>query len=399
MTANRPEIELLFCCARTRKDAGTAGRIVALLREEIEWPYLLRKANEHRVTPLLYWHLNSTCPEAVPEAVLEQLKNRFRANNLRNLSLTAELLRLLKIFEVRGVPTVPLKGPVLAALTYENLALRSFGDLDILVRKQDVSKARKLLTSSGYRQEDPLPQSQEAAFLKSQREYVYSHDNGTVVELHWAVMPRNYFFFLDPENLWERLRQVRLGGENILTFSVEDLLLFLCVHGSKHFWYRLAWICDVSELIRVHETIDWEQLIDCADSLGSKRMLFLGLFLAHDLLGAPVPERVLCLVQSDPKVEMLARQVQEWLFEDTSSSPEILAKGELDESSFHPFRVRMRERLRDKVGYCAYTALVPGVEDWQYLSLPKALFPLYYAVRPVRLAIKYGQRLLRQTSL
>jgi Uncharacterised nucleotidyltransferase len=394
LRTERLEDDLLLRCARTSRDLEDEDRIKVLLQQGIDWDYLLRLAAKHLMTPLLYWHLRTLSPQYVPTNVSQQLRHYFQSNSLRNLSMMGELLKLLRAFEERGITAVPYKGPVLAACIYGNLALREFIDIDILVRKQDIIRVRMLLTSLGYRQEVLLNQSQEAAFLRSQQEYVFSRNGGSIIEIHWAVTPRNYSFPLDPEDLWERLQEVRLGGDIVPTLSPEDLLLFLCVHGSKHFWHRLAWIGDVAELIRAQKGMDWERLVGRAESLGSRRMLLLGLFLANDLLAARLPETILQMVRADLKVEALARQVQGWLFEEVDSPPGILARGQIDGSRFHPFRIRMRERWRDKVRYCAYTALVPSVEDWQYLPLPKPLYPLYYVVRPFRLVGSYGPRLL-----
>jgi hypothetical protein len=395
--AERPEIELLLCCARTRTDPTSADRLRALLREEIDWAYLLQTANRHRVAPLLYWNLNAACPEVVPTNVLHQLREHFYANNMRNLFLIGELLKLLNIFEAQGIPVIPYKGPTLAASVYGNVALREFGDLDILVHKHDLPRARQQLISLGYWLADRLTESQEAAFLASQREYVFVHDdNGSVVELHWAVAPRSYSFPLDPEHLWTRLRKLPLGGSTVLSFSPEDLLLILCAHGSKHFWHRLSWVCDIAELVRLCNTMDWEQLMTRASEVGAKRMLFLGLFLASELLAAQLPERIVREVRTDLKTRALARQVQEWLFQEGNGHSGILAKGQLEESRFHPFRVKVRERLRDKIRYCAYTALAPTVEDWNFIVLPKPFSPFYYVLRPVRLAGRYGQRLFEE---
>jgi hypothetical protein len=385
---------LLLCCARTSKDSETASRIKALLQEGIDWARLLGLARKHRLRPLLYWHLGVENAEAVPKHVGEQLRAYFHHNSLRNLQLTRELLGILRVFETRGIPVIPYKGPTLAAFAYGNFALREFIDLDILVHKQDIPRARELLTSMEYREQNRLTRAQETAFLESQREYVFVHESGSVVELHWAVTPRILSFPLDPESLWRRVGKVTVGGDVVLTFSPEDILLLLCVHGSKHLWYRLAWICDVAELIRVTETMEWEQLLDRASQLGARRMLFLGLFLASDLLGAALPRTVLEKLQTDPAMVPLARQVQAWLFQDNGVETDIFARGLDEASSFHPFRVKIRERLRDKAAYVARATLVPTPEDWELLPLPKAFFPLYYALRPIRLSGRYGQRIL-----
>lgn len=390
---DRPGAELLLWCARISTESEKrVARVRALLGKELDWPYLLATAVPHGMMPLLYWHLNATCPDAVPKAVMDRLRERFHDNTRRNLFLTGELLRLLDLFEARGIPVVPYKGPTLAASVYGNVALRQFYDLDILVQKQDVPRAKELLVTSGYRPEYQLTGAQEAAFLRYECEHSLTRDDGaSIVELHWEINPKHLSFPLDTEGLWERLEPIELGGKSVPTFSPEDLLLILCVHGSKHRWERLAWIRDVAGLIEAHQGMEWERVTRQANALGGSRMLSLGLLLARDLLGARLPERISQRAQADPVVGALAADVRERLLWEADGLPGIF-----EESMFHPFRLRMRERLRDRVLYCVHTAVTPTVADWELLSLPPLLSPLYYVLRPVRLAGKYGRRMVER---
>src|SRR5689334_10479117 len=129
----RPEVALLLSCARTEISPETAGRIRAFIQNGIDWTALIREATYHEVVPLLYHSLQTTCPEAVPEPVLAQLRTVFQATAWYNLCLTGELLTLLDLFATQGIAAIPYKGPILAAAVYGNLALRTFRDLDILV--------------------------------------------------------------------------------------------------------------------------------------------------------------------------------------------------------------------------------------------------------------------------
>lgn len=384
----RPEDKLLLCCARTILESDRVERIRDLLREDIDWTYLIRTALSHGMIALLYWSLNNTCPEAVPRAILDQLRGYFHDNARRNLILTGELLKLLKLFEVHGIPAISYKGPVLAASAYGDLALRHFYDLDILVHERDVLKAKNLLISRGYRQTGV----QEAVHLQPHCEYGFVRDDGrAIVELRWRITShrqipsRHFSFSLDRGRLWERLEPVSLGGREILTLSPEDLLLIFCLHGAKHLWERLGWICDVAKLIGVHQGMDWEEVMRRARSLGSGRMLFLGLFLASDLLGAALPEEVWQRVQADPVVKSLATQVRQRLFREANDSPGIF------ESSL--FYLRARDSLQDRVMYCLYLvhfAITPNMKDQAFLPLPAFLSFLYYPLRPIRLIGKYG---------
>jgi hypothetical protein len=387
--AERPEVELLLCCARSRTDPGTSARINALLREGIEWGYLLRTAHRHRITPLLFWQLNATSPKAVPKSVLDQLRTHFHNNNIRNLYLTRELLGLLSAYEADKIPAVAYKGPTLAALAYGNLAFREFSDLDILVRRQDVLRGKKVLISKGYRPGYRMTDAQEAAFLRYGDQYLYTRDHdGSVVELHWGFASRAFSFLLNAERPWWRLERISLGGRTVLTFSPEDLLLILCVHGSMHLWERLAWVCDVAELTRARRKIDWNRLVEQATALGSRRALFLGLLLAESLLGASIPEKVSNLLHADAAAKMPAGHVREVLFQE-----DVGSERNFEVTQFQPFQLKVMERMRDKVRYCIRQATVPSYEDLELLPLPVYLFPAYRLLRPIRLVGKHGQRL------
>ena len=381
----RPEEDLLLCCARTRVDAERAERISTLLVREIDWPYLLRLAHPHGVLPLLYRHLERLGGDRVPGVILDQLRERFVRNARSNLRLTGELLRLLQRFESHGISLVPLKGPVLAAALYGDLSLRPFRDLDLLVRKQDVASAKALLLADGYRLPLQMNRAQEAAYLRSACEFLFERDAGrTLVELHWGITPEYFSCWLDIERWWQRLEPASLAGRPVLSLNREDLLLFLCVHGAKHGWERLEWICDVAELVRRHPEVKWARVLGQAASVGAGRMLLLGLKLAGDLLGAHLPRSLRQRVESDPALESLAVQVCERLCREYSGPPGIF-----EGASFH---VRAKERVRDRARYVVLLGATPSIGDWAMLPLPALLFFLYYLLRPIRLLGKYGGR-------
>lgn len=381
----RREHELLLCCARTRMDAGRASRIRVLVREGVEWAYLLRTALPHGMMPLLYWHLQAVCPETVPKVVLAHLRDYFHRTVQTNLLLTGELLHILELLEGHGIPAIPYKGPALAASVYGSLCLRQFRDLDVLVPAEDVPKAGDLLLQRGYRAPVHLGGPRETAVISSQCEMLFEGAGGTLlVELHWGITPRYFSFPLDSERLWGRLRTECLAGRAVPGLHPEDLLLILCVHGCKHLWERLEWICDLAELLRAHPTVNWEHISETAAGLGGERMLSLGLLLASDLLGAVVPEDVLRRAQADDAARSLAARVHRRLFRAGDQPP-----GVVERCLFH---VAARERLRDRGRYCVRIAMTPTPGDWALVALPPRLRVVYRLLRPFRLLRKYGVR-------
>jgi Uncharacterised nucleotidyltransferase len=110
----RPEAELLHCCARTHIDPHITERIRALVSQATDLRYLISAGTTHGKLPLLYRTLNQVCPDAVPAAKRELLKEWYELNEKRNLLLTFELLKLIKALGEQGVRAVPFKGPILA---------------------------------------------------------------------------------------------------------------------------------------------------------------------------------------------------------------------------------------------------------------------------------------------
>ncbi|MBD1945757.1 nucleotidyltransferase family protein [Coleofasciculus sp. FACHB-712] len=397
----RPEIEVLLICASTRMELERVERLVTLLQENnIDWAELMQMATEHRVMPLLYWNLNSTCPEAVPKDILAKLRADFQTLTRRSLFLSGELVRLVNLFEAQGIPVLPFKGPVLAASAYGNLLRRQFWDLDILVQERDIERAKALFLSQGYQmkiERIEVTQEQEAAFVRSPhihqfvREAAYpfrNHQKGVLVELHWGVMPKYFSFPIDSKELWDDLEPVSIAGTTVPNLSPENSLLTICGHGTKDCWTQLARICDVAELIRSHPQLDWVKLMQQASAKGGQRMLFLGLMLAHRLLGTALPDDVWQKIQADPAVELLAAEVCEQLFRSSD--------GFVKDGTTTRFHLKARERLIDRVRYSLKLAITPTTTDW--LLLPLAEFPafLYYLLRPLRLI---GEQILKRFKL
>jgi hypothetical protein len=380
VTNIRPEDEVILCCARTSMDPERADLVKAILRQNIDWKYLMKTAQRHGLIPLLYKNLSDVSPEMVPEEVMKTFHEQYNANSRRNLFLTGELIKLFHFFESNGISAVPFKGPALAASVYGNLALRQFCDLDILIQKQDLLKVRDLMIFLGYVPEFQFNNIQAKVLIKYQYELHFVHTNRNIfMGLHWNLAPRYLNCPLVSEYLWKNARPV-IGSSGFPVIQPEYLILMLCIHGTKDFWRQLIWVCDVAELIHVHKEMDWDFVLTLASNIGCQRMLFLGLFLAKDLLGASFPDEVLQKVKTDPKVKILAEQVKQTLFQGNDGVPGI--------GNFL-FYLMSRERLKDKLLYCQRMITTISPQDWAFVELPQSLSFLYYFLRPIRLMIRY----------
>ena len=383
--APRAEHQLLLCCARVNPTEETLRRASALLNSVTDWELLLKLARRHSVLPLLYFNLKKLDDQPgeglVKLRFLRRLKEEYGFNAARNLFLTSELSRIVHRFNEAGVPLVAYKGPALAVMAYGDPTLRRYVDLDVLVRREDVPRAKRLLSSLGL---DPLLQlsgAQEELLLSSQHNLQFGREGGRVlVELHWEMAAPGFASSFRAQDFWGRLVTVKLNGFEASCHSPEVLLLSLCVHGAKHYWERLGWTCDVAGLIERWPDLDWFQLLREAERTGTERMLFLGLSLASDLSGANLPAEISEKVNADPSVLRLAAQVSKRLFEPEEFAPLSLREGAA-------FNLRARRRWGDKARYLGFM-FTPTDGDLSLASFPPGLKVLYYFVRPFRLLLR-----------
>jgi hypothetical protein len=387
----RAETRTLLACARARFDSEVSRHLPFLIRSVRDWPYVINVADRHGVLPLLYESLRVSCADIVPAKEFENIQARCRANAQHNLHLTRALISLLNAFEAQSVSAVPYKGPILAATAYGNLSLRQFCDLDILVREHDVLTAMNVLRDQGFTLE--LPAGESTSVLKligSKKDFKFvSNDHRVVVELHWRLAGRHFYFPFSLDELWPRLKSISFSGKNVLRIPAEDLLIILCAHGSKHLWARLLWICDIAELIRSTPKLDWGLVMLNARKCGSLRMLLLGLHLAHTVLGTTLPEKVKRAIGADRSVDRLAGElIREFIENDSSAADEL----QHHSHSLYPVYIRMRERPRDKASLSLqylrtmfFTALTPSSGDRDFVALPTSVSFLYYFLRPFRL--------------
>ena len=336
-------MQILLCCARTRLKTGDSDRLHALLQHDLDWNTVLRLAGHHRLLPLLNRYLDAAPPGTVPPPVLSALRASGHAGRLREHLLTEELLSLLALLAAQGIPALPYKGPAFAGQIYGDTALRPCSDLDLLVPPEAVLRVKELLLARGYLSQQRFADAaEEAAHLRTDCEYNFSRPGDRLlVEIHWRFRPQSFPLPLDVETLWERRQTGLLGGVSVPVLALDDTLLLLCIHGAKHCWERLLWVCDIAEIVQTDPGLPWERIAAQAERLGCRRVLLLGLLLARDLLDAPVPDAVL---QDIPTlVRRLAAQVGKAL-----SEPETTSSSALARSLFH---IGVRERLGDQVPY------------------------------------------------
>lgn len=373
-----PEARLLLSCLRPDAAGRLAQAVACFSRARGSWERFLKLAHRHALASLVAAELNAgDARVALPVEIGAALRSHFHATALNNQRLARELLRLLELCAAHGFAVLAFKGPLSAVELYGSLALREFEDLDILVGDGDLPALLKLLKADGYSAAPGLSAAlgRRGPFQLSQAPFRKAGVPG-VLDLHWELAPHYFPFAPAPAELFARARALALEGRAVPTLAPDDLLLFVSIHGAKHGWTSLSWICDLARLWQRHgERLDWRGLSGGAHWPGTRRMVFLGAMLAHRLLGAPLPGPLYLAARADPVAIFLYGAIKYGLFHSGRRLRLAL-------TWLVPLCLILHMGAR--VRYLAGRALVPTLEDAAFVPLPQRLSTLYYLIRPVR---------------
>jgi Uncharacterised nucleotidyltransferase len=376
------EWELLLAASSADARESDLARTRCLLEKSVAWESVLRLADYHGTSSLLYQNL-SRLSGLVPSPVLAELRQRYESNVQKSLFLTRELIRILNCLDALGIEVIPYKGVVLSEVYYADMALRQSGDMDLFVRKQDVARIRSAVGDLGYSPRVPIREDAEADYIASGYECTFDSAAGkNLLELQWALQPRFYAVDYDMDGLFERAVNVTIVGRRVKTPSPEDLLLVLSVHAAKHVWGRLIWLCDIAQALK-RENLNWDWVQSCARAFGIERILHITLMLANRLLGAPIPAPIEPTILGDYAARALADEIAAGVAAGVSYEEQQL--------SYFRLMMRLRERRADRLRFLARLAFTPGPGEWEAVRLPKALFPLYRLVRLARLAARFAR--------
>ncbi len=264
-----------------------------------EWPGLLADARSQAVVPLLYaWLRASAGREAQARCWIDRIRSECFRVAARHLELSRALRELLHAFAEARLACVPLRGPALAERLYGEHAVRAMGDLDLLVRRDDLSRIRRLLLHRGFRETDRRPGFAER--YSYTLEFDAPGPPAVIVEPHWTIAYPPFAGSVDVDRVWSRVLPATVLGVRSASLSSEDLLLHLCLHLEHADEPPLLWSWEINRLIRQEGArFEWAVFVETARVSHTANQTARALGRVIDVFDTPVPAEVRCALGDD----------------------------------------------------------------------------------------------------
>ena len=248
---------------------------------------LLECSRFHGVSAVLYIDAKKNhLLKVFPDVYSKELHEEHLKLALKSIYLYEQLDSILSLFVEQGIPVILLKGAHLAREAYDNLGMRSMGDVDLLVRKEDLEKVEALLLSLGY-----APDDKHRVVCDRNHHFAYRKKANISIEVHWTLH-WSCLKGMDIEALWSRACLSQYFKQGVFVLSPEDLLLHLCLHSALHVQnIRLRMIYDLKVVLeKLGPNIDFEVLRQRAKEWKVDGSVYVFLRLAKELLGAELKD-------------------------------------------------------------------------------------------------------------
>jgi len=215
--------------------------------DPVEWETLRVQILAQRVTGLAMASADSGWLKLEDEQ-RERLLDDHRDAMTWSVRVEQKLMRLADLFDAARIAFAVLKGASVGQTAYAEPCLRSFADVDLLVRTTDYERACARLDANGHVRQRPEPRPHfEVRFGKAS-----VHEDpadGIEVDLHRTLVLGPFGLWIDPDEMLDRAVPFPLGGRQLPRLDDSGMFVNVAMHAALGCEpARLVPLRDVAEL-------------------------------------------------------------------------------------------------------------------------------------------------------
>ena len=253
---------LILSCVKLEPNAMELDQINSLIPQVQDWDYLIKAIIDRGIGPLFFKKLTLLSNSSqIPENIKNKLQQVYYKTLSRSTILYMHFRKIAEAFAVENIPVIVLKGIYLSEWLYQDIGLRQFSDIDLLVKEEDGLKCLAILAELGYKPIDDI----RSNYVKNNLEIIHYPPmvlNGASIEIHIKLQRKSEKYHLFVDDLWKNAISETVNNTFVFALNNNDLLIHLCIHLDKHFREgHVQFTCfnDITNLLdKVANIIDWK---------------------------------------------------------------------------------------------------------------------------------------------
>jgi|GEM_PF-3319235 len=354
-----------------------------------EWKQWLNLNIQHAVLPLVYRRFRDEgLLRHVPNSIKQRMQKLYLANISGNMRKINDLQKFCREIRERGLSILLFKGPASSQLAYRDPALRTYTDIDVVIRPRELEPVLEVLEEKGFSLSvDPTTRIRRYLHQTGRD---FSASRGTMyLDFHQRITKGPAFFSL-PVEVWQNTRILDIQGYGFQTFSLEDTVVFLAIHCAKDGWNSFKTLHDLARLIRI-SPLDWDRVFRLAAVFKSRLILKIALYFTTELLGESLPGEVRRRLEGCPRA-----QRKFWFF-----SRRLFARRfRLDLMTWYATIPRCLDTPVARLRFYAWFLTHPSPMLHQgFFKIPAPLFSIYPLLAPFYMVFQYRRERSRGKGL
>ncbi len=375
-----PLARLLLLCARPTLDAEQRDALRTLVAELDDWSVLLAAAQRNFLVGLLRKHLLESAPTALPASFATELDQRRRIGLMRAMNIVRlQQMLVTEILTPAGVRHVFIKGASLSQQFYGDPYLRQYRDIDLLLDSAALAQVATALQARGFVVSNPawaqFRSRDLVAFCRFACAVEMRSPCGVLVELH-RTLDNTGCVFPTPTML-ATATTIAFGDQPLHVLPLDELLIYLCFHHSRHYWSSLHWCADLPALC-ADPGFDAQRLIDRARQFGMAATVRECLQLRSDLdrlaVGGALPDAQPASRLLPDCLHALQQSIAPVSAGTDAHTDQALAEPDFRQSWQKTFGYRWRFQ---------WSRCHPSSNDYNAWPLPTRWHWLYYPLKPL----------------
>lgn len=362
------EVTVVFLCCRVYLQTSTISDLKTFIcQHSIQWRQVYELCTKHRIRPIVF-HVLNRIPDDIPSGTLQLLRQYCRDLFLFAADRQIEAARIVRLLHEQGIDARLYKGTDFSLLLYNDISMREFTDMDIIIGEDQVMAVKATMEAQGYEMDQADYFSRYPAHFKRHlKDLTFGkrcpRGRRFSFEFHYRptrpLMGVQYSF------------QELLGNDyQSRSYTYQDYYsLMLLNNGASDFYPHLRSLIDMVLLYR-------KGPVPLSKTLQPFAVLWQRL--AATLLG--VDTGVLLNVH-DPTYQLLLKRLQHPQFPGKYT---FLQQAHVNIVFEKPLAAKVKT-IRQHMAYL----MRPNGNDFEALKIP---YFLYYVTKPVRLAANMLKR-------
>ncbi|MBM3252228.1 MAG: nucleotidyltransferase family protein [Candidatus Omnitrophica bacterium] len=265
--------------------------------QPLQWNQIKQKLSYNPVSLIIYSILKKQDSlDILPQDLRETWQAAYHNNLKKNILVLEQIKSVQGMFKNKGVGCILLKGASLISTVYKDLGVRSFVDIDVLVKKCDLPLVKQSFSELGY----VLMMPDSVGFLEEfgAGELLFKKPGMPHFDIHWDLSFYERFrgiIRFDNAKIWQEALTVNFDNTDITVLNPETQILYISAHlALAHSFQGLTGFFDLASLIKFYRTIiNWDKLIKDATRIGIKIPVYYALKFTRDFFDIFLPTDLL----------------------------------------------------------------------------------------------------------